>query len=56
MLDSILNREYKRITLDKLIITKDNNDDKEVILDQQDIERYTIDHFQHIGSDSSPCQ
>src|SRR5437016_5534403 len=56
MLDSILNRKYKRITLDKLIITKDNNDDKEVILDQQDIERYTIDHFQHIGSDSSPCQ
>src|SRR5436853_3785022 len=40
MLDSILNREYKRITLDKLIITNANNQDQELILDQQIIEQY----------------
>ena len=56
MLDSILNREYKRITLDKLIISNSADDDKEIILDQQIIEIHTIDHFQHIGSNTSPHQ
>ena len=51
MLDSLLNRDHKRITLDKLIIN--NNNTSDIITDQVEIERRTVSHFQNIGSSSS---
>ena len=57
MLDSLLNREYKRITFDKLIINDNNS--LIIITDQHEIEDRTINYFQNIGkifSDSDPSR
>ncbi|RIA80635.1 hypothetical protein C1645_838354 [Glomus cerebriforme] len=51
MINSILNRQPRRITLDRLIITNDN-DTEELTLDPSKIEQYTINHFQNLGNTS----
>src|SRR5437016_11327785 len=51
MLDSLLNREHKRITLDRLIIQKDHQ--TELIINQQQIEELIINHFKYIGKDTT---
>jgi len=50
MLDSLLNREHKRITLNKLVYNNDITEDIEIITDQEEIEKLTINHFQNIGN------
>ena len=47
MIDSILNRERKRIVLDKLVVS--NEDQLELVLDEDKIEKETIKHFQNIA-------
>ncbi|RIA85065.1 hypothetical protein C1645_831356 [Glomus cerebriforme] len=49
MINSILNRKPKRIVLDRLVITNDD-DTQELTLDPDTIESHVINHFQNIGS------
>ncbi|RIA81427.1 hypothetical protein C1645_837044 [Glomus cerebriforme] len=49
MINSILNRKPRRITLDYLTITHDDNTE-ELTLDPDLIEQHTINHFQNLGN------
>ncbi|GES74620.1 RNA-directed DNA polymerase from mobile element jockey-like [Rhizophagus clarus] len=54
MLNSILERKPQKITIDRLLITSDN-ENPQLITNQKDIERITIDHYQNVASSNNPA-
>jgi hypothetical protein len=53
MLDSILEREHRKISIDRLLI-KDNNNEEQLILSTADILQHTKQHFSNI-TDNFPA-
>ncbi|GES73354.1 RNA-directed DNA polymerase from mobile element jockey-like [Rhizophagus clarus] len=52
MLNSILERKPQKITIDRLLITPDE-ENPQLITNQEDIERITIDHYQNVASSNN---
>ncbi|GES90236.1 RNA-directed DNA polymerase from mobile element jockey-like [Rhizophagus clarus] len=54
MLNSILERKPQKITIDRLLITPEE-ENPQLITNQEDIERITIDHYQNVASSNNPA-
>ncbi|GES92283.1 hypothetical protein GLOIN_2v831674 [Rhizophagus clarus] len=54
MLNSILARKLQKITIDRLLITSDD-DNPQLITNPEDIKRITIDHYQNVASSNNPA-
>ncbi|GBB94208.1 hypothetical protein RclHR1_02310014 [Rhizophagus clarus] len=54
ILNSILERKPQKITINRLLITPDE-ENPQLITDQEDIERITINHYQNVASSNNPA-
>src|SRR2546430_1075740 len=56
MINSILERKRKRITLDRLLIVNSNDSSQTLITDPEDINKFANSHFQNVARGAQPRQ
>jgi hypothetical protein len=52
MINSILDRHRKRITLDRVLVTNASDNSKTLVTDQEEIKAHVNTHFQQVAGGS----